>query len=769
MATSEALGLLKPKTKVLRVRLRFVLFAMPLILLGAAAYFRLVYPGFTRGMWNQVRYSTMDENRNLWFCISYWLDFMQKLRLNPSTGIYAFDGVGEAGLDGLERGVLSYHRGEFARGAALIEENIRVGGETETKLFWLGMCCVREAEADNCLSKLIGNHAAGRESDGCHSASARSDSHVRMCSLPLGLFHDRAEYSRKAANAFEGLLDRYNSRNRLYQWLLNFCYMTVNEFPQEVPPRYLIKGEFIEAFYGARRAEAEKQFSWLVLDDRARDLGVDTYNTGRGMAVEDFDRDGYLDIVTGGSFEDVRYYRNDRGRKFIDHTAESGLSGIKQPFIISCADYGNDGWMDLFFGRPFGSFSLYRNNRDGTFTDVTKSSGLMDCKAEEQVAATWVSAWADVDNDGDVDLFLAQWGFKMPFVTGLMARPRLDSKLLINEDNRFVDRTELFGLGDVVRDEYFIGATFGDYDGDGFADLFLSSPLKNTSALLHNREGKRFEKTRLTDRTEGGFSAAFVDVNHDGRLDIFQAAFADATTSTEMAVFGENRDRYNSGHSTVLIQRPDGRFEDRKEFFDIPMGTMGASFGDINNDGAYDFYLGTGTPEGWFILPNLMYLGQMEGVRPAERTANVSMLSGLGTVQKGHGIVFFDFDNDGDQDIYSSLGGMWPADRWPNQFFVNDSRLKNSWVKIRLRGRRSNYFGLGATIKITARNDSGEEIVRYYLMGQGPGFGSTAYIAHIGLLNAVRIKEVEVYWPASERTKKYSAELNTLVTLDEGE
>jgi hypothetical protein len=145
------------------------------------------------------------------------------------------------------------------------------------------------------------------------------------------------------------------------------------------------------------------------------------------------------------------------------------------------------------------------------------------------------------------------------------------------------------------------------------------------------------------------------------------------------------------------------------------------------------------------------------------------MLHGLGSIQKGHGIVFFDFDNDGDEDIYSSLGGMWPADKWPNQFFVNNSRLNNSWVSIRLRGRRTNYFGVGATIRVVAENRLGEEIVRYALMDQRTGFGSSPYLAHVGLLDATRVKGVEVYWPASGCRRVYQAELSKLSLLDEAE
>src|SRR4029079_17166607 len=138
-------------------------------------------------------------------------------------------------------------------------------------------------------------------------------------------------------------------------------------------------------------------------------------------------------------------------------------------------------------------------------------------------------------------------------------------------------------------------------------------------------------------------------------------------------------------------------------------------YGDIDNDGCYDFYLGTGNPESWFVLPNLMYMGVPENGRCGVRLANISMLFGLGTLQKGHGVVFFDFNNDGLEDIYSSLGGMGPGDAWTNQLFVNKSASSNAWVSIRLRGSRSNFFGVGAAIEVDAVNTKGEPIVRTYL------------------------------------------------------
>lgn len=744
---------------------KFVLLAILAAVLVYATYFYHHYRGFVRFLATQFRYATWTENHNFALFLAYWTEYIQKLSYNQSTGIYGFEKAAAQPMGEFEAGKMAYHLANFPRAITLIENDIKSRGESESKLFWLAMSYLRNAETQNCLSK-IRPAAAGE------TALADGSPHTHnlqlMCTLPLTQFHDQPANSRAAAKLFEKLLDSYDSKNDLYRWLLNFSYMTVNGFPQEVPAKYLIRSKFIDTFYGEGARRTAEENSVLSFADRARDLGVDNFGTGRGVAVEDFDKDGYLDIVTGGQFEGLKYYKNDHGVRFIDMTAQAGLAGVKQPFIITAADYDNDGWPDLFIARPLGRFQLFHNNQNGTFTDVTASSGLLDGMEEGEVANTWVSAWGDVNNDGYLDLFLSQWSMKIPYATGLLARPTMDSKLFINEHGHFVDRTREYGLAQMLKDRSFVGATFGDYDSDGYVDLFLSSPFRDSSILLHNVGGQRFEKTNIIPPERCGFVAAFVDVNHDGKLDIFQAGTGDARTATQMAVFGEDLKKNQSNHSTIFVQTADGKFEEHDEFFDIPIGAMGASFGDINNDGCYDFYLGTGDPEGWFILPKLMYLGQSEGTHCVLRTKNISMLQGFGTVQKGHGIVFFDYNNDGKQDIYSSLGGMWPADRWVNRFFVNNSNLTNHWVDFRLRGRKTNYFGVGCNIRVTAENQKGESIVRYYLMTNGTGFGSTPYLAHIGLMDAVRIKNVEVYWPVTRQWKSYDAPLDKLSTLDEG-
>ncbi len=361
------------------------LVALCLLIVGAL-YFYHNYKGFTRGMLNQVSTATVAENRNLFFCLSYWMQYIQLLQRDDATGIYGFTGIDESGLNDFERGKLAFHRGQFAESISLIESDIQKSGESESKLFWLAVCYMRQAEAENCLVKLTGDGASPSKMTDMLDAQAQLE-RAQVCALPLTQFHYRVESSRQAAKLFEKLLDTYDSSNRLYQWLLNFSHMTVGDFPDGVPARYRINSDFIDTFYGEKKRAVEAAYAQLSFTDRAKELGVDTNNTGRGVAVEDFDRDGYLDIITGGSFEDVRYYRNDGGRKFVDQTAAAGLEGITQPFVITAADYDNDGWMDVFFARPFGNYSLYRNNRDGTFTDVTQAAGLLDGKSE---GLTWM-------------------------------------------------------------------------------------------------------------------------------------------------------------------------------------------------------------------------------------------------------------------------------------------------------------------------------------------------------------------------------------------
>jgi hypothetical protein len=724
-----------------------------LIVLVAAMAFAVRYRGFTRAGVDYIMNSSLHERLNVAFMLLYWTEFVG--RMQPDVDhFYTFDNA--AGTTTFDQALIEYHRGNFASSVSGIQQDIAAQGESEKRLFWLGMSQLRRGEAVNCLSPVL--HAAHEG----HQAE--------YCALPISRFHEDKQYARAAAATFERLLNNYANDNRLYQWLLNYSCMLTNDFPARVPKQYLISDWFIDKFYGAGKQKTAQDFSWLKFDEKAGQFGINTLNAGRGVAIEDFDGDGYLDIVTGGSFDDLRFYHNEGGQTFTDWTDRVGFKGIRQPFFISVADTDNDGWPDLLVTRMFhDGVLLLHNNGNGTFSDTTASSGLANLGPPNGLSSAWAPAWADVNNDGRLDLVLTQMGMDIPFAPGLLARPHIPSALYINEGGKFVNRTAEYGLTRVMDDHFYIGAAFGDYNGDGYPDLFLSSPVVGESVLLKNVDGKRFEKSAAFAGRNSGFSAAFLDVNHDGKLDIFQGGFSDARSSIEMAMYREDPDRYRSGKSAIYLQQSDGRFQEQKDFFDMPGGTMGASFGDVNNDGCYDFYLGTGSPEGWFIFPKLMFLGVPQGTGCAMKTSNVSTTNSFALVQKGHGIVFFDFNNDGLQDIYSSLGGMWPADRWPNQFFVNHSEVTNSWIKIRLRGRHSNRMGVGAIARVAAQNAKHEAILRYAYMDQKTAFGSGPYLLHVGLGNATVVDHVNVYWPASGCRHDYAAEINKLNILDEQE
>lgn len=752
------------------------------LLLAAAATLSLAttiaYPGFTGSLWNELRHASLQEMTEDWdFFYAYFVPFVSKLSPDPETAYWDLQQAArqaDRGTDLLEQGQIAYHRGRFTEAIQAIEQDIATHGESEQRLFWLALSFQRRAEATNCLDRLT-DHAAT-------TAAGPGHRHQAVCTLPLEATHRQTTDTERSADLFERLLDRYAPDDPLYLWLLNFTHMTLGRYPDGVPSRYLIDNAFTDHFYGERARQTRERFLDLHLRDRAHELGVDILDTGRGVAVEDFDGDGDLDLVTGGTFQTVRYFRNDSGRRFVERTREAGLDGVLQPFIITAADFDGDGWMDLFVARPFHRFMLFRNGGDGTFSDVTVESGLLPAPAagDDPGYFTYVSVWGDVDRDGDLDLFVAQWGQGVPLGEGVLSRWPTGSRLYENRAGRFVDATAAFGLLPVVGDEAVIGASFGDADGDGWPDLALSSFTRGRSLILRNvpaknepgeagARGRRFEVWRRLESPDPGFTTAFVDVDQDGRLDLFRGSDGPARSAMRNAVFGEEPDRYAN---TIYLQGdgPSGvAFERRTDLFGggMPIGSMGASFGDLDNDGCPDFYLGTGNPEGWYLLPNLLYMGERAGVRCTGAMTNAAMLEGLGTVQKGHGIVFFDFDDDGDQDLYSSLGGMWPGDAWPNQLFVNESRLGRSWVKIRLAGRGANRFGVGARIRVTARDGAGTAIVRHATVDSKTGFGSAPYLAHVGLLDAVTIEGIEVRWPASGRVVAYPGELGRTLVLEE--
>ena len=160
---------------------------------------------------------------------------------------------------------------------------------------------MRLAENENCLPMLRGEEHFEHPPDS-----------LGMCSLPVTVSHRKTEFAQAAANTFQMLLDRYDSGNRLYQWILNFNYMTLGRFPEGVPLKYRIQTAFTDRFYGAAKELAQAEFPDLLLEDQAKQLRANTFHAGRGVAVEDFDDDGFLDLVVGVA---ASYRPDARGRQ----------------------------------------------------------------------------------------------------------------------------------------------------------------------------------------------------------------------------------------------------------------------------------------------------------------------------------------------------------------------------------------------------------------------------------------------------------------------
>ena len=752
-----------------RRRLLAVLGVPLLVLLAVATWMRVGYPGMTEMMLLDLRHGGWAETVERYRFLYYYADTLDRLRpVADEANARVEIPPPQADQDPFERGVIDFHRGEFVASVAQFREHLADEGESERGLFWLSQALMRQAEVENCLEPL---RAEGEGTGPFGPLTAQ-----RVCSLPLPSPHHRPAAMDEAAEILTTLLDDHAPDDPLYLWLLNFAHMAQGTFPDGVPARHLVDTQFTRMFYGEGRDEARQRFPWLHVEDRAAELGVDLLDVGKGVAVEDFDGDGDLDLVTGGTFGHLHLFLNrhsEGGRGFDDASVVSGLSRVIQPFAVSAADFDGDGAMDLFVSRPFHHFQLLRNDGRGVFEDVTFSSGLLQPEELEHLSfASFLSAWGDVNGDGRLDLVVPQFAVELPGTIAIYDRPYAASRLYVNEGTvedgpRFVDRTAEYGLVEIVADRLMLGAAFGDYDGDGWLDLFLTAYPRGRSRLLRNRQGKAFDDSGLVNHPETGFSTAFFDLEHDGLLDLFQGGQGPAPITTADVVL---RVRPERDASRFFLQTASG-FAMSKEVFSppIPAGTMGVGFGDLDNDGCLDAYLGTGNPESWYVVPNLLYIGERDGPTCTGRMLHASALEGFGTIQKGHGIVFFDFDEDGDQDVYSSLGGMWQGDAWPNQLWVNESDTGHAWTKIRLRGRQSNRWGLGSTITVEARNADGERILRRHLMDNGTSFGSAPYLAHVGLLDAVAIDRITVTWMGSGCVGEYEAELGQLQWLDEAD
>lgn len=456
---------------------------------------------------------------------------------------------------------------------------------------------------------------------------------------------------------------------------------------------------------------------------------IDAPRSAGGTLIDDFNGDGNFDILLGAYLQndDLLYYEGRGDGSFVERTEAAGLSGQFGTFRLNQADFDNDGDLDVFIVRGAwvapGRNSLMRNDGEGNFTDITALAGL------DAIQQSMAGAWADYDNDGFLDLFVANLGLA-------------DSSILYRNlgDGSFRDVTKSVEL---PRLRMCAGATWGDHDNDGDADLYVSVAVGPNFLFRNNGDGSFTDVTSESGvgRPLISFPTWFFDYDNDGNLDLFGGTFCMVPEREYASLTGR---RLPDESSRLRLHRNlgGGRFADVtiQAGLDTVASTMGGNYGDVDSDGYLDFYLGTGSPDMTHVVPN-RFFSNINGEEFVDRTRELR----LGHLQKGHGVAFADFDRDGDQDIFINLGGGFPVDRFQPAVFSNPGN-GNRWLEIQLEGTASNRAAIGA--RLEARLSDGRSVHRHVMSG-GP-FGASPLLQHFGLGKAEQIERLIVQWPSGQ-------------------
>ncbi len=570
-------------------------------------------------------------------------------------------------------------------------------------IYYQGVSSLRLGENENCVH--------------CRGASS--------CILPIvaAAVHTNPIGSRRAIEHFTEYLKQFPNDLEI-QWLLNVAHMTLGEYPAKVDRKFFLSLDRYET----------SEFDIGKFRDVSAEAGVDRFSMSGGAIMDDFDNDGLLDLVvtTRDLTEPMSYYHNKGDGTFEDRTEKAGLGGQLGGFNCVQADYDNDGNLDIFVVR--GAWlnspirpSLLKNNGQGIFTDVTEEAGLLD------PVNSPCAVWADYDNDGFLDLFICC--------------ERQPNRLYHNQGNgKFKEVAAAAGLrwdGRCAK-----GATWIDYDNDGWPDLFICNSGGAPSQLFHNNGDGTFTEVSRAMGIHGptvGFSCWAWDYDNDGWLDIFATSY---DRTLEDVIKGLQGRPHNRPDTNKLYRNMGGKgFRDvtAEVGLDMVFASMGSNYGDFDNDGFLDFYLGTGDPDLAMLVPNRMFKN-VAGKRFAEVTGS----SGTGHLQKGHGVACGDLRQTGNIDVFIQMGGVANGDKYHNILFQNPGHA-NNWLTVKLVGKKTNRSAIGARIKVVTAGSDPLTVHRH--VSSGSSFGGNPLEQTIGLGQANRIAILEIDWPTS-RTKQ---------------
>ncbi len=593
-------------------------------------------------------------------------------------------------------------------------------------LFQLAVTSLRMGEVENCIN--------------CQT----SDSCIFPIQ-PAGI-HEFRRGSEQAVAYLEELL-KQEPDNINAKWVLNIAQMTLGDYPQSVPQDHRIVTTLASSSTFPRFTNV------------SADRGVNHLSLSGGAIADDFDGDGFLDIVASSwnSAAPLQYFRNRGDGNFENQSVDSGFDGLYGGLNILQADYDNDGDVDVLVlrgawqGQEALSMpnSLLENDGTGRFRDVTFESQLGDAHFPTQTAS-----WADYDLDGDLDLYVGNEEYPSQLFRN-------------NGDSTFTDVAKAAGVENRRTSKAVV---WGDYDGDRYPDLYVSNYGRLSAAddssgttsnafavesgspnrLYHNNGDGTFtdiaSQVGVTEPSNG-FTSWCWDFNNDGALDILASSYDGDLNDIVDDIQGRPH-----GAELLRLYQGDGEggfVETAAEYGLTRVSlTMGANFGDLDNDGFLDFYLGTGATGYHILVPNIMFQN-----RGGKGFSDVTNAGGFGHLQKGHGISFADIDNDGDQDVFSEMGGAFPGDKAANALFLNPG-FGNHWITLRLVGTTSNRSAIGTRIRVVV-SENGIERSIYRWIGSGGSFGANPLRAEIGLGKSDSISRIEVYWPATDITQTF--------------
>ena len=558
-------------------------------------------------------------------------------------------------------------------------------------------------------------------------------------------YYRLGEYTDAAAKFYEALQWRKNSVD---QWLFTLALGQVKGPRPPLPDFALFPLDTLKA--DASNAPL------LAFEDIAPKLGIHHLNGNGTAAWGDIDGDGKTDLIVSGSGVFIRVYRNE-GDKFTDVTDAVGLGKVPSGYSLNLIDYDNDGWPDLYIslnGWSGPMRNLLFHNDHGKFTDVSKKSGADD------PGSGFVSLWGDLDNDGLLDLVVANGVLQEGSVTQIYHN---------NGNGTFTNVTKAAGLNEPPG-YGAIGIALGDYDKDGRLDILINGRDSSPNRLYHNDGKMHFTevaaKAGVLQPPHNGFVCFFLDYNNDGWPDILTTSLAPWEVTVEGLKKGYAPPNARSVHpdsSRLFRNNGNGTFTDvtyqSKLYY--PMGTMGAGVADLDNDGYLDVYIGTGDPQISRLEPNRLFRNNGDGT-----FADLTNFVGFARPgNKGHGVAFVDIDNDGALDIFAQLGGHYPGDHAYNAFYHNLKASQNHWLEVELRGVKSNRMAVGAQITVKAGG-----LVVYREVKGSEGFGATStFRQHFGLGTNGRVDSLEIRWPSGLKHLFTALDANQIIALKEDE